>query len=48
MGLTLVLEVHNTINIAYVNILSILIFVCISLDHYFYDMCPCCTHLVTR
>ncbi len=46
MGLTLVLEVHNILYIAYVHILSIIIEVCISLGVYFYDTCLCYTHLV--
>jgi len=47
MGLTLVLKAHNIIihslckYIKYNNL-------CINLDHYFYDMCPCCTHLVAH
>ncbi len=48
MGLTLVLDAHILLYIAYVDILSIIIEVCISLGHHFYDTCPCCTHLVAR
>jgi hypothetical protein len=31
--------------LAYVDVSNILIWVCISLSHYFYEMCPRYTHL---
>ncbi len=45
MGLTLVLEAYILLYIAYADILSIIIEICICLGHHFYDTCPCCTHL---
>jgi hypothetical protein len=48
MGLTLVLEVHNIIIHSLCKYIMYNNLNMYKLGHYFYDTCPCCTHLVAR